>query len=95
MQALGLGRDVLIQTMGLWFCFGAVALCVAIVSGGALPANLTIVSAGTVMHAIIGMELDRRLRQALIEALFRIIFQRVTFTRRLYRDRSYVQFSSN
>ena len=95
MQALGLGRDALIQTTGIWFSIGAVALCVAIVSRGALPANLTIVSAGTVMPAIIGMELDRRLRQALIEALFRIIFRCVTFARHLYRGRSYVQFSSN
>ncbi len=95
MQALELGRDALIQTMGFWFKIGAVALCAAIVSLGALPVNLTIVSADTVMPAIIGMELDRRLRQALIEALFRIFFQRVTFTRRLHRDRSYVQFSSN
>ena len=95
MQALGLGRDALIQTMGIWFSIGAVTLCVAIVSRGALPANLTIVSADTVMPAIIGMELDCRLRQALIEALFRIIFRRVTFARHLYRDRSYVRFSSN
>ena len=95
MQALGLGRDALIQTMGIWFSIGAVALCVAIVSRGALPANPTIVSAGTVMPAIIGMELDRRLRQALIEALFRNFVRRVTFARHLYRDRSYVRFSSN
>ena len=95
MQALGLGRDALIKTMGFWFSIGAVALCVAIVSRGELPANLTIVAAGTVMPAIIGMELDRRLRQALIEALFRIFFRRVTFARHLHRGRSYVQFSSN
>ena len=70
MQALGLGRDALIQTMGFWFSIGAVAPYVVIVSRGALPANLTIVSTDTVMPAIIGMELGRRLRQALIEAQF-------------------------
>ena len=92
MQALGLGRDALIQTMGFWFSIGAVALCVAIVSCGALPANLTIVSAGTVMPAIISMELDRRLRQALIVALFRNFVRRVTFARHLHRAAGHGHF---
>ncbi len=74
MQALGMNRDALIQAMGIWFCLGSLALGAGLGGRGVLPEDLVIVSAGAVVPAIIGMDLGRRLRQRLSEALFRKVF---------------------
>jgi len=74
MQAMGMNRDALIQAMGIWFCLGSFALGASLGGRGAMPVDLIIVSAGAVVPAIIGMELGRRLRQKLSEALFRKVF---------------------
>lgn len=74
MQALGMNRDALIQAMGIWFCLGSAALGVSLGGRGAMPWALSMVSAGAVLPAIAGMELGRRLRDRLSEALFRKVF---------------------
>lgn len=74
MQALGMNRDALIQAMGIWFSLGSAMLGVALGGRGAMPAALTVVSLGAVLPAVLGMELGRRLRNRLSEALFRKVF---------------------
>jgi len=74
MQALGMGRDALIQAMGIWFCLGSIMLGAALGGRSALPTDLAIISAGAVVPAIIGMELGRRIRHEFSENLFQKMF---------------------
>ena len=74
MQALGMGRDALIQAMGIWFCLGSIMLSAALGGRSALPTDLAIISAGAVVPALIGMELGRRIRHGFSEKLFQKMF---------------------
>lgn len=73
-QALGLPRDMLIQTMGMWFTTATVALAVGLGSQRLLPADLGLLSASAVIPAILGMMLGQRIRQRIPEGRFRLIF---------------------
>ena len=74
MQALGMERAQLIQAMGIWFTLATTALSISLGGRGALPPELAVVSAGAVVPALAGMEIGRRLRESLPEALFRKVF---------------------
>lgn len=74
MHALGMNRDALIQAMGVWFTLGSLSLGLSMGHRGAMPGALVVVSIGAILPAIAGMELGRRLRQRLSEALFRKVF---------------------
>lgn len=74
LQAIGLGRDALVQAMGMLFTASTVALAVALQGNGLLSAELGILSAAAVLPAIVGMILGGRIRRRLSEARFRRIF---------------------
>ena len=74
LQASGLERDQLIQAMGLLFSLSTLALAVALGGQNLLSVDLGLLSAAALLPALLGMELGRRLRHRLSEALFRKIF---------------------
>ncbi len=74
LQAIGLPRDMLIQSMGMLFTVSTLALAVSLKGNGLLTAELGAVSAVAVVPALIGMVLGQRLRRRLSEKLFRRLF---------------------
>jgi uncharacterized protein len=74
LQALGLGKDGLVQAMGICFTLATLALGLSLNGRGFMPANLGLLSAVAVVPAIIGMILGRKVRDRLPEARFRKIF---------------------
>ena len=74
LQAIGLPRDVLIQAMGMLFTASTVALTVALQQSNFLNLNQTILSAGAVVPAVIGMFAGQALRKRLSEQRFRTVF---------------------
>ncbi|MFG1391788.1 sulfite exporter TauE/SafE family protein [Xanthobacter agilis] len=80
LQALGLGRDDLVQALGLTFTVSTFALAATLaLPGGAtqgLFADPALVGASvvTLLPALLGMELGRRARLRLSQTLFRKVF---------------------
>jgi len=74
LQALGLGRDHLVQAMGIMFTVNTVALAVGLAGHDLLPVNLGILSAVALAPAFLGMMLGQRVRTRLPEQRFRRIF---------------------
>jgi len=73
-QALGLARDDLVQGLGLCFTVSTIALAAALAIMGAMPANLTGISAVAVVPAVAGMLLGQVVRHRVRPAAFRIWF---------------------
>ena len=71
LQALGLTRDFLVQTLGVWFIVATVALGTGLAFQGLLPAELGLLSASGLIPALLGMALGQRLRARLSEPRFR------------------------
>ncbi len=76
LQALGLGRDALVQAMGMLFSVSTLALALALGGNGLLSVELGTLSAAALLPAIAGMAAGQRLRKRLSEDRFR----RVLFT---------------
>jgi uncharacterized membrane protein YfcA len=74
LQALGLGRDALVQAMGIMFTVSTLALAVSLSGQSLLPGELWLLSLAAVLPALVGMVLGQALRQLLSEALFRRVF---------------------
>ena len=74
LQALGLGRDALVQAMGMLFFTLTAALAVALQSARLISGELGLLSAIAVAPALIGMVAGAALRRRLPEDLFRRIF---------------------
>lgn len=74
LQAIGLGRDALVQAMGFLFGASALALAVALGGSGLFPRDTGIVSAAALVPALIGMAIGQRIRRRLSEDRFRRIF---------------------
>ncbi|TQV81822.1 sulfite exporter TauE/SafE family protein [Denitrobaculum tricleocarpae] len=74
LQAIGLSRDMLIQSMGMLFTVSTLALAISLKGNGLLTAELGGISAVAVVPALIGMVLGQRLRRRLSEKLFRRVF---------------------
>jgi len=74
LQALGLPRDMLVQTMGVVFVVLTVALGVAMSDHGLLTADLGLLSAVAVLPTALGMIAGQRVRRRLPEATFRMVF---------------------
>ena len=74
LQALGLPRDQLVQAMGIAFTAATLALGFSIAGHPAVSRPLALVSAASVLPALLGMVLGRRLRRRLSEARFRQVF---------------------
>ncbi len=74
LQALGLGKDMLVQAMGMLFTVSTLALAVALEGNGLLSNDLNLASLAALMPAILGMILGQRIRDRLSEARFRQVF---------------------
>ncbi|TIW20437.1 MAG: sulfite exporter TauE/SafE family protein [Mesorhizobium sp.] len=70
-QALGLGRDDLIQALGLSFTVSTIALALGLASHGAFEAGHLAMSSLAVLPALLGMWLGQVLRQKISPATFR------------------------
>lgn len=73
LQAIGLGRDTLIQAMGILFTASTLILAAALGGNGLLSATTGTLSAAAVLPAIVGMVLGQRIRKRLPEERFRAV----------------------
>ncbi len=71
LQALGLGRDDLVQALGLSFTVSTVALALGLASGGALLPAEILWSALAVVPALLGMMAGQHLRDRISPPTFR------------------------
>jgi len=74
LNALGLGRDMLVQAMGVCFTLATAALALTLQQSGLLTADLGLGSLIGLPPALVGMVLGQRLRRRLSEARFRQAF---------------------
>ena len=72
--ALGLGRDELVQALGLSFTLSTLALAGGLALHGALPAAASLASALAVLPALAGMAFGGWLRARVRPATFRLCF---------------------
>lgn len=74
LQAIGLPRDMLIQSMGMLFTASILALAVALGGNDLLNTELGTVSAFALVPAIAGMVVGQRVSRMLSETVFRQVF---------------------
>jgi uncharacterized membrane protein YfcA len=74
LQAIGLPRDVLIQSMGMLFTASTIALAIALQRSNFLNLDQAILSASAIVPAVIGMLGGQALRKRLSEQRFRTVF---------------------
>ena len=74
LQALGLGRDALVQAMGLTFGTITLALGISFSSRNLLPWDILVLSAGACVPTVIGWLIGARYRSRISEDLFRKLF---------------------
>jgi len=74
LQALGLSRDALVQSMGILFTLSTVALAVSLGQHGLLSAELGLMSLAGLVPAFLGMYAGQTIRGRLSEARFRSVF---------------------
>lgn len=74
LQALGLSRDMLVQSMGMLYLVSTLALAVALQANSLLNIELGLYSASAIVPALAGMMLGQKIRRQLSEVLFRKIF---------------------
>ncbi len=74
LQAIGLGRDALVQAMGFLFGVSALALALALGGSGLFARETGMVSAAALLPALAGMAIGQVLRRRLSEERFRRIF---------------------
>ena len=74
LQALGLGKDGLVQALGLAFIVTTLAMAASLGGRDALPLELLLASCIAVIPAMLGMVLGKRYRDRLPEARFRKLF---------------------
>ena len=74
LQAIGLPRDMLIQAMGILFTASTLALAFALQGNNFLTAQLSMLSAVSLLPAAIGLAIGLRIRQNLSEQIFRSVF---------------------
>jgi uncharacterized membrane protein YfcA len=71
LQALGLGKDDLVQALGLSFTVSTIALAVGLGARGAIPADKLALSALAVIPALAGMWAGQVVRDRISPAVFR------------------------
>jgi len=74
LQAQGLGRDGLIQAMGVSFSVSTLALAIGLAFNGSYSGGEVGASLSMLLPALVGMHLGQRLRGVLSPALFRSCF---------------------
>ena len=73
-QALGMNRDMLVQTLGVTFLVSTIALLGSFSQFGLLSRELVVTSSLALVPAVVGMALGQRLRKRLAEERFRPVF---------------------
>lgn len=73
-QALDLGRDRLVQALGMSFVVISVAMLIFMSRLALIDSATIVVSAGATVPGLIGMAIGQKLRRFLNEAQFRILF---------------------
>lgn len=71
LQALGFGRDHLVQAMGICFSIATIAIIVAAFANGLFTASLGGFSVGALIPSFLGMALGTRIRSRLSEEAFK------------------------
>jgi len=74
LQSLGLGKDALIQAMGISFTVSTLALAAGLWLNGSYGAEAAGASFAMLAPALLGMAAGQRLRQALSPRVFRLCF---------------------
>lgn len=74
LQSLDLGRDRLVQAMGMLYLLSAAVLALAMRLNGLLGLELGLLSCAAVLPAMLGLYAGQRIRRALSEAVFRKVF---------------------
>lgn len=74
LQALGLSRHVLIQTLGIWFVTATLSLSLSLGARNALPFDHAAASIMAVVPALAGMRLGQLVRDRVSEHRFRTLF---------------------
>ena len=74
LQSLDLGRDRLVQAMGMLYLVSAAALALALHANGLLGSQLGALSLLAVVPALAGLYAGEKIRRRLHEALFRRLF---------------------
>ena len=74
LQAIGLGRDALVQAMGMLFTVSTLALALSLGGHGLLDGELGLLSTAALLPAFLGMALGQSVRRRLSEARFRRVF---------------------
>ncbi len=74
LQALGFGRDAMVQAMGVTFAAITVAMALSFSGRGLLPADLLVLSAAATVPTGIGFLLGARYRSRISEDQFRTLF---------------------
>lgn len=74
LQAIGLGRDALVQAMGFLFATSALALALALGGSGLFARETGMVSAAALLPAFAGMAIGQLMRRRLSEERFRRVF---------------------
>lgn len=72
-QALGLGKNELVQTLGIWFLTGSLALTLGVAQGPQATGANWLLSAIAAIPAFAGMWLGQKIRTHLSETRFRTI----------------------
>ena len=73
-QALGMNRDMLIQTMGIWFSISLVSLGSGLQRVGMLDEQMMILSATGCIPAFAGMLIGQALRKRMSDRVFKQVF---------------------
>ena len=74
LQAMGLGKDDLVQALGLTYTVSTVALGATLAHGGAMQASVAGPSALALAMALIGMALGQKVRARVREQTFLTLF---------------------
>jgi uncharacterized protein len=74
LQALGLPRDALVQTLGITFVVFTMSLGTSLTLHGLMSSEIGILSLAATLPALFGMALGQHLRHKLSEATFRTVF---------------------
>jgi uncharacterized protein len=74
LQAIGLPRNMLVQSMGMLFAASTAALALALQGNNLLSADLGMLSTAALLPAMAGMAAGQRIRNKLSEPLFRRVF---------------------
>ena len=74
LQAIGLGRDALVQAMGMLFTVSTLALALSLRNHGLLDGELGLTSTAALLPAFLGMALGQQVRRRLSETRFLRVF---------------------